>query len=56
MGNKADVNENDLLENLAHDENTDVIVVYLESLENGKQFYEITKKLTKKKPIILVKS
>lgn len=56
MWNKADLNENDLLEDLVNDEKTEVIVVYLESLENGRKFYEITRKLTKKKPIILVKS
>ncbi len=56
MWNKSDLNENDLLENLIDDDKTDVIVVYLESLENGREFYNITKKLTKKKPIILVKS
>ncbi len=56
MWNKCDINENDLLEDLENDPKTDVIVVYLESLENGIKFYDITKKLTKKKPIILIKS
>jgi acetyl coenzyme A synthetase (ADP forming)-like protein len=56
MGNKSDINENDLLENLANDPETAVIAIYLESLEDGKRFYEITRTLTKKKPIILVKS
>lgn len=56
MWNKADLNENDILEDLVNDTDTDVIVIYLESIENGRKFYEITKKLTKKKPIIMVKS
>ncbi|MDD2871511.1 MAG: acetate--CoA ligase family protein [Candidatus Gracilibacteria bacterium] len=56
MGNKADLSENDVLEDLANDPYTDVIVIYLESIENGRKFYEITKNLTKKKPIIMVKS
>ncbi|MDP2090573.1 MAG: acetate--CoA ligase family protein [Candidatus Gracilibacteria bacterium] len=56
MGNKSDLNENDLLADLENDDKTEVIVVYLESLECGRSFYEISRKLTKKKPIILVKS
>lgn len=56
MWNKSDINENDLLKNLEDDEKTEVIVIYLESLENGRKFYEIARKLTKKKPIVLVKS
>ena len=56
MWNKADLSENDVLEDLANDPDTDVIVIYLESIENGRKFYEITKKLTKTKPIIMVKS
>jgi len=55
MWNKADIDENDLLEDLVNDEKTDVIVVYLESIENWRRFFEITRKLTKKKPIIMVK-
>jgi len=56
MWNKADLNENNLLENLAKDPKTDVIAIYLESIEEGRKFFEITKKLSKKKPIIMVKS
>ena len=56
MWNKSDIDENDLLENLVNDTETEVIVIYLESLENGRKFYDITRKLTKKKPIILIKS
>ena len=56
MWNKADLSENDVLEDLANDPDTAVIVIYLESIENGRKFYEITKNLTKKKPIVMVKS
>lgn len=56
MWNKSDLNENDLLQALENDSQTEVIVMYLESLEDWRRFYEITKKLTKKKPIILLKS
>ncbi len=56
MGNKCDLSENDFLQELAHDKKTDVIALYLESIEDGKKFYEITKKLSKKKPIVIIKS
>jgi len=41
---------------LENDEKTKVIAIYLESIEFGKKFFEITKRISKKKPIILVKS
>jgi len=56
MWNKADLDENDILEDLANDPKTEVIVIYLESIENGRKFYELSKKLTKTKPIIMIKS
>ncbi len=56
MWNKADVWENELLLELEKDEKTKVIVMYLESIEFGRDFYEIAKRITKTKPIILVKS
>ena len=56
MWNKADINENDLLLELEKDSKTKVIALYLESIEEWKDFFEITKKLSKKYPIVLVKS
>lgn len=56
MGNKADINENDFLEYFAEDPETDVIVMYLESLVDGRKFYETAKRVTQKKPVIVVKS
>ena len=56
MWNKADIWENELLLELEKDEKTKVIVMYLESIEFGRKFYEIAKRVTKIKPIILVKS
>lgn len=56
MWNKSDINENDLLLELAHDKNTSVIVIYLESIEFGREFFELAKKITKTKPIVVVKS
>ncbi|HEY7079938.1 MAG TPA: acetate--CoA ligase family protein [Nitrososphaeraceae archaeon] len=58
MGNKVDMDENDILELLSYDEETRVIVMYLEDIHDGRRFMEITKKVTKelKKPIIVLKA
>lgn len=56
MGNKADLCENDFLEELADDEQTQVIALYLESIEYGQAFYKKAKQISQKKPIIIVKS
>ena len=58
MGNKVDMDENDILELLAYDEETKVIVMYLEDIHDGRRFMAITKKVTKdlQKPIIVLKA
>ena len=58
MGNKVDMDESDVLELLAEDEDTTVIVMYLEDIRNARRFMEIAKRITieRKKPIIVLKS
>ncbi|MFA5014489.1 MAG: acetate--CoA ligase [Actinomycetota bacterium] len=56
LGNKADISENDLFDDWESDENTRVITAYLEGVVNGKQFIKISSRVSKKKPIIVVKS
>lgn len=56
MGNKAGTSENEFLEFLLEDKTTDVILLYLESIADGKKLMEIAKKNNGKKPIIIVKS
>jgi acetyl coenzyme A synthetase (ADP forming)-like protein len=56
MGNKADVSGNDLLEHWEDDPATRVICMYLESFGNPRRFTEIAKRVTKKKPVLIVKS
>ena len=58
MGNKADMNETDVLEMLADHEQTKVIVMYLEDMGDGQKFLKICKNITKnlKKPVLVLKS
>ncbi len=56
LGNKADLSEIDLLEYLADDDETSVILGYLEGIENGRAFMGIAKNTVKKKPVILIKA
>ncbi|MBN1444797.1 MAG: acetate--CoA ligase family protein [Candidatus Omnitrophica bacterium] len=56
FGNMADVSETDLVEEFGDDPETNVILLYLEGLTDGKRFIEKAKKVSAKKPIIMVKS
>lgn len=56
IGNKADINENHVLAALADDEATDVILLYLEDLEDPKEFIDLARRVSEKKPILAVKS
>lgn len=58
FGNKADVNEIDLLEYLKEDPDTDVILMYLEDITHGREFIETASKITWEthKPILAIKS
>jgi acetate---CoA ligase (ADP-forming) len=56
IGNKADINEIDLLEALGEDEETKVIVGYLENIVDGKEFIRTAEKVTSKKPVIIFKA
>jgi acetyl coenzyme A synthetase (ADP forming)-like protein len=56
VGNKADISGNDLLYYWADDEDTQVILLYLESFGNPRKFARITREVGRTKPIIAVKS
>jgi acyl-CoA synthetase (NDP forming) len=55
FGNKADVTASEMFTYLLHDNRTQVILFYSESIENGREFMEVAKKVTCKKPIIALK-
>jgi acetate---CoA ligase (ADP-forming) len=56
VGNRAGVDENDLLYSLRHDRATKVILLYVESLAQGRQFLETAREVTEKKPVLVIKS
>jgi len=56
MGNKADVSGNDLLEHWEDDDGTRVVILYLESLGNPLRFMELARRVSRKKPVLVVKS
>ncbi|MEM4041019.1 MAG: acetate--CoA ligase family protein, partial [Ignisphaera sp.] len=53
--NKADLNESDFIEYLGEDPETKVILLYLESITDGRRFISIGASVSRKKPIILLK-
>jgi len=55
-GNAMDINETDLLEYLGEDEKTKVIALYLEGVKNGRRFFEVLKKVARKKPVLILKA
>ncbi len=56
LGNKADINENDLLEAWRDDEATKVVIAYLEGVVDGQRFMKVARELARRKPFIMVKS
>lgn len=56
LGNKADLNEIDFIEEWWHDPESNVIMAYLEGIVDGERFMRIARQVTKEKPIISIKS
>ena len=56
VGNKADISEIDLLDHLASDVNTRVIMMYIEGVTHGEKFVEALSRTAKIKPIVVVKA
>ncbi len=56
LGNKMDISETEVLLSMGKDDNTRVILGYLESIEDGQRFMEAAKQVSKTKPIIIIKS
>ncbi|KPK37193.1 MAG: hypothetical protein AMJ65_15170, partial [Phycisphaerae bacterium SG8_4] len=56
LGNKADISGNDALEYLRDDDQTSVILMYLESFGNPRHFTRIAREVTQVKPVVAVKA
>ncbi|MGE0601168.1 MAG: acetate--CoA ligase family protein [Dehalococcoidia bacterium] len=56
LGNKSDIDEDDLLTFFEQDDNTQVIAQHFEDLKDGRAFAEVAKRVSKKKPIIALKA
>jgi acetyl coenzyme A synthetase (ADP forming)-like protein len=56
IGNKADVSSNDLLEWWEDDEDTDVVLLYLESFGNPRKFARLARRIARRKPILALKA
>lgn len=56
LGNKAVINEANLMEALADDPATKVIMAHLESVDNGKEFMRAAEKVTARMPVIMLKA
>ena len=55
-GNRADVSANDLLQYWEADQATSLILLYLESIGNPRKFTRITRRLSRIKPVVAVRS
>jgi acetate---CoA ligase (ADP-forming) len=56
LGNKAGLNENDFLDYLYKDKKTDLIILYLEEISQGPRFVEIVSRISKIKPVAVLKA
>ncbi|MDH7563671.1 MAG: CoA-binding protein [Candidatus Bathyarchaeota archaeon] len=56
FGNKSDVSETEMLGYLLHDEDTRVILLYVEDIKSGREFLKTAAQVTMKKPIVALKA
>jgi acyl-CoA synthetase (NDP forming) len=54
-GNAAHVDEVDILNYLMHDDETKVIIMYIEGVKRGKEFVDVARRITKIKPVVVIK-
>ncbi len=56
IGNRADIDEDDLMEMFLEHDETRSIVAYLESISNGEKFFRTVKNVNMKKPVTILKT
>jgi acetyl coenzyme A synthetase (ADP forming)-like protein len=56
LGNKADIDEDDLLTFFEQDEATNCIALHMEDLKDGRAFVEVAQRVSRKKPVVVLKA
>jgi acetyl coenzyme A synthetase (ADP forming)-like protein len=56
VGNKADIDEADLLEYLASDDRTRAILMYIEGVKEGDRLKRTLAEVTRRKPVVVIKA
>ena len=56
LGNKSDIDEDDLLTFFEQDPNTQVVAMHVEDLKDGRSFAEVARRVSRQKPIIVLKA
>ncbi len=56
LGNKSDIDEDDLLTFFEQDPNTQVVAMHVEDLKDGRSFAEVARRVSKQKPVIVLKA
>jgi acetyl coenzyme A synthetase (ADP forming)-like protein len=56
LGNKSDLDEDDLLTYFEQDPDTNIVAMHLEDLKDGRSFVEAAQRITKKKPVVVLKA
>src|SRR3569833_662545 len=56
LGNKSDIDEDDLLTFFEQDDNTQIIAQHCEDLKDGRAFAEVAKRVSRKKPVVVLKA
>jgi acyl-CoA synthetase (NDP forming) len=55
-GNKADLTDHEILNYFEHDDETKVLCLFLESVSDGRAFYEALARVAKRKPVVITKT
>ena len=56
LGNKADIDEDDLLTFFEQDDATNCVALHMEDLKDGRSFVEVAQRVSQKKPIVVLKA
>ena len=56
LGNKADINEIDLLNYFGKDPDTKAVAMYIEAVSDGRRFMNVAAEVASKKPVVVLKS